>query len=150
MVCRVCHDMLYGHKGRKDSGSQLQLNFKHHARAKNLRDPATQTSCYLCRVIQERLEKLKINIDGDDRGEFLPASLSPSRRRRMTGLYHLDFRIEKKDLLVASFVLKQNGKADDPLLNKLKRELQPDTSKIPRALPMSMQNQSAKTHQIQK
>jgi hypothetical protein len=112
MLCKICHDMLYDHKGRKAGlGSQLELSFKHHAKAKNLVD-AAQKGCYLCRITQERLESDSINLDAYDGAKpFLSTTLKPSSRRRNTGLYPLNFFLEPDKVLVASFVLKQNGKA---------------------------------------
>jgi hypothetical protein len=106
--------MLYEQKGRKgltSLGSQLELTFKHHAKAKNLIDSAKQQSCYLCRLIQERLESHNVNLDAyDGTKPFLTARLKPFGRRRQTGLYPLDFFLEPNKVLIASFVLKQNGK----------------------------------------
>ncbi|EXJ59980.1 hypothetical protein A1O7_04128 [Cladophialophora yegresii CBS 114405] len=111
MICKVCHDMLYDHKGREgltSGGSQLELNFKHHKKTKNLIG-SVQQGCYLCRLIQERLESVNGNLDAYDGSKpFLTARLKPFRRRRQTGLYPLDFFLEPNKVLVASFVLKQN------------------------------------------
>ncbi|KIW76494.1 hypothetical protein Z517_11240 [Fonsecaea pedrosoi CBS 271.37] len=107
MVCKVCHDMLYGHKGRRDSGSQLALSFWHHETAENVKAAAEDAECYLCRVIDEKLRDLHINPPvGLERSWFLCALLQ--RFPRYNGVYRLDIKLEQTKTTVASFVLKQN------------------------------------------
>ncbi|KIW27878.1 uncharacterized protein PV07_07576 [Cladophialophora immunda] len=108
MVCKVCHDMLYGHKGRRDSGSQLALSFWHHETAENVKAAAEDAECYLCRVIDEKLRDLDANSPvGPERNWFLCALLQ--RFPRYNGVYRLDIKLEQSKTTVASFVLRQNG-----------------------------------------
>jgi len=108
MVCKVCQDMLYGHKGRRDSGSQLPLSFWHHDTEENVKASAEEAGCYLCRVICDKLETLGVKLPPEGaKSRFLSASLQ--RFPRWSGVYRLDFKLEESKLAVASFVLKQNG-----------------------------------------
>ncbi|EXJ73751.1 uncharacterized protein A1O5_03513 [Cladophialophora psammophila CBS 110553] len=107
MVCKVCHDMLYGHKGRRDSGSQLALSFWHHETAENVKAAADDAECYLCRVIDEKLGSVGLTRPaGPERSWLLCALLQ--RFPRYDGVYRLDIKLEQSKTTIASFVLRQN------------------------------------------
>lgn len=115
MVCKICQDLLYGHKHRIGSGSQLQLKFWHHEKEENVRDSAEETGCYICGVIYDRLKILNMKRLGQAQnqadGEFLSASLRPFPGSKQSGLYRLDFKVKNAKDFIASFVLKRNGMA---------------------------------------
>jgi hypothetical protein len=115
MVCKVCQEMLFRHKGRIGSGSQLQLNFWHHEKEENVKDSAKETGCYICGVIYDRLKILDMKRFGHAKTqadtEFLLASLRPFSRSRQSGPYRLDFKVKNSKDSIASFVLKHNGMA---------------------------------------
>jgi hypothetical protein len=108
MICKVCQDLLYGHKGRRDSASQLSLTFSHHESEENLREAAEAAECYICRIICEKLERL-----GEPGPSEVPMSRFTSatlqRFPRPAEAYRLDVRLERSEAVIASFVLKQNG-----------------------------------------
>jgi hypothetical protein len=113
MVCEVCQEMLFRHKGRIGSASQLQLNFWHHEKEEHVRDSARKTGCYICGIIYDRLQILDMerseHAETQAGTEFLQASLRPFSRSRQSGLYRLDFCVKNARDSIASFVLKRNG-----------------------------------------
>jgi hypothetical protein len=105
--------MLFRHKGRIGSGSQLQLNFWHHEKEEHVRDSAKETDCYICGIIYDRLPILDMRRSEHAKTRagtgFLQASLRPFSRSRQSGLYRLDFKVKNAQDSIASFVLKHNG-----------------------------------------
>ncbi|KIW49680.1 hypothetical protein PV05_11334 [Exophiala xenobiotica] len=119
MVCKVCEDMLSGHKGRRDSAvSQLQLSFWHHDKEDHVRASAKESECYLCRVIYDRLKALGLKTPSRKekaitQSQFLSASLRSIPRRPRT--YRLSFQITETRQSIANFVLQENASDFDHL-----------------------------------
>ncbi len=112
MVCKVCQDMLYDHKGRRGAAvSQLQLSFWHHNKEDDV-SASARDECYLCCIIHDRLRALGLktarrNKKAIAQGRFLSASLRSIPRQPRT--YRLSFQIAETGQSIASFVLQENG-----------------------------------------
>ena len=109
MVCRVCHDVLYSHKGRKSGATQLQLEFEHQATYQNLEDTANTNSCYICSVLRDKWRQAGIETLPDEpKGsskKVLSATLKGFSNR--PGLYRLDFKAQPSGRVLASFAIKE-------------------------------------------
>jgi hypothetical protein len=113
MLCGVCQPMLHRQRNRIGRGSRLKLEFKHHLKESDLRESA-EGGCYLCRVVTENLTIRAIKVQEYERpGAFLNASIEAFTELGRKGLYQLDFHFATNRSRIASFILKQDGKAND-------------------------------------
>lgn len=113
MLCGVCQPMLYRHRNRIGRGSRLKLEFKHHLKESDLHESA-EAGCYLCKRVTENLTIRGIKAQEYERSDaFLNASIEAFTELGRKGLYQLDFHFPTNPTLIASFILKQDGKANE-------------------------------------